>query len=213
MTDNATTAPNLPVPSEEFCRMCGYDDTFWEDGWPTSAICTCCGSESGIGDMGAEPGSWKGVRSLHAFRGWWTGHGAQWSCPHSKPHDWDVLQQVMNIPAPWRTPLPLPVDREQRLLERAASDSLGTETTCRICGLAGPSFWRDGVPTETVCPSCGSESGIDDLGRPGQWETMTAIRTRRGYWIGLGAPWNDPAARPVGWDVLDQLGDIPPTWR
>ncbi len=147
------------------------------------------------------------------FRGWWIGQGAQWWHPHSKPQGWDVLQQVMNIPAPWRTPPPPPVDRKQRVLERAASESLGTETVCRICGLAGPSFWRDGVPTETVCPSCGSESGIDDLGRPGDWETMRAIRTRRGYWVGLGAPWAVPAARPAGWDVLEQLGAVPPVWR
>lgn len=86
--------------------------------------------------MGAEPGSWECVRSLHNHRGWWTGHGAQWWCPRGKPQDWDVLQQVMNIPTSWRTPVPPPVDREHRLVERAASDSLGTGTTCRICGLA-----------------------------------------------------------------------------
>ncbi len=177
--------------------MCGWGGaTFWEDGWPTSAICGCCGRGSGIGDVGAEPGSWDGVQGLHDFRGWWIGHGAQWGRPRSKPRDWDVFQQVMNIPAPWRTPPPLPVDRERRVLERAASGSLGTaETVCRICGPAGPSFWRDGVPTEKLRPSCGSESGIDDLGRPGEWETMRAIRTRRGYWVALGAAWTDLARR------------------
>ncbi|MEV0528604.1 hypothetical protein AB0I66_34805 [Streptomyces sp. NPDC050439] len=206
------------MDSEDFCRMCGWDaDTFWENGWPTSAICDCCGSESGIGDMGAELGSWDGVRGLHDFRGWWVGHGAQWWCPRSKPRDWDVLQQVMNIPAPWRTPPPPPPppsgDRAQRVFERAASSSPGIETVCRICGLAGPSFWRDGVPTETRCPSCGSKSGIDDLGRPGNGETMRAIRTRRGYWVGLGAPWYDLAACPKNWDALEQFGAIPPAWR
>ncbi|MEU6847337.1 hypothetical protein ABZ930_36250 [Streptomyces sp. NPDC046716] len=194
--------------------MCGWNHaTFWEDGWPTSAVCDCCGSESGIGDMGAKSGSWDGVRGLHDFRGWWIGHGAQWWRPHSRPRDWEVLQQVTNIPAPWRTPPPPLVDREQRALERGSYGSLGTETVCRICGLAGPCFWRGGVPTETVCPSCGGESGIDDLARPGDWETLRAIRTRRGYWAGLGAPWTDATVRPAGWNVLEQLGAVPPAWR
>ncbi|MEV5928235.1 hypothetical protein ACPCSG_04530 [Streptomyces cellulosae] len=97
--------------------MRGYDqDRFWENGWPTNAVCDCCGNESGIGDT-------------------------------------------------------------------------------------------------TVCPSCGAESGIDDLGTPGEWDALTGIRTRRGYWAAVGAPWAVPAARPTEWDVLEQLARLPHGWR
>jgi len=204
----------MPVVLEQFCRRCGWDEEiFWEDGRPTGAICDCCGSESGIGDMGARPGTWDGVKGLHDVRGWWIGHGARWTSPGSRPPDWDLLRQLRNIPEPWRTPPPPADDRERRAAGRAASASLGTETACRICGLSGPVFWRDGEPTGTVCPCCGGESGLDDLGHPGARETMRTIRARRGHWAGLGAPWADPAARPADWDVLVQLGALPPVWR
>ncbi|MDT0615318.1 hypothetical protein [Streptomyces lancefieldiae] len=200
--------------AEDFCRMCGYDeDRFWEAGWPTNTICDCCGNESGIGDMGATPGVWSGVEGLHAFRGWWLGFGARWERPRQKPRDWDVLRQLENIPPQWRTAAPPPVDRARRIAERASSGSLGTETVCRVCGFSGEVFWRDGIPTETVCPSCGVESGIDDLGTPGDWDTLRGIRARRGYWAALGARWADPTARPVKWDVLVQLARVPDAWR
>lgn len=209
-----SSSPDMGADAEDFCRMCGYDEErFWEDGVPTGAICDCCGSESGMGDFGAEPGEWDGVCGLHDFRGWWVGHGAQWHSPHSRPRDWDFLAQLQKIPPQWRTPNPPPVDRARRIAERASSGSLGTETVCRVCGWSGEVFWRDGVPTETVCPCCGTESGIDDLGSPGVWESLRGIRVRRGHWVANGALWAVPAARPADWDVLEQMGSVPPEWR
>ncbi|MFC8872924.1 hypothetical protein ACFUAC_35645 [Streptomyces sp. NPDC057148] len=200
--------------AEDFCRMCGFGEyRFWEAGWPTSMICACCGNESGIADMGAESGSWAGLEGLHAFRGEWVGSGARWWNPRMKPRDWDLLEQLQNIPPVWRTPVPPPADLARRVAERPSYGSLGTETECRICGLSGEVFWRDGTPTETVCPSCGSVSGIDDLGTPGVWDALRGIRARRGYWVALGAPWAVPAARPAEWDVLAQLARIPDDWR
>ncbi|WUM11015.1 hypothetical protein OHB16_09760 [Streptomyces sp. NBC_00334] len=99
------------------------------------------------------------------------------------------------------------------MADRVSCGSLGTETVCRICGFSGEVFWRDGAPTETACPSCGAESGIDDLGTPGDWDALRGIRARRGYWVALGAPWADPDARPVEWDVLVQLARVPDAWR
>ncbi|MGW8748925.1 hypothetical protein [Streptomyces sp. NPDC055794] len=200
--------------AEDFCRMCGYgEDRFWDAGWPTGAICDCCGNESGIGDMGAKPGSWSGVEGLHAFRGWWLGAGAGWERPRRRPDGWDVLRQLENIPPHWRTPAPPPPDRARRLAERASHGSLGTETVCRICGLPGEVLWRGGRPTETLCPACGAESGIDDLGTPGDWDALHGIRARRGYWAAVGAPWAVPAARPATWDLREQLARVPAAWR
>ncbi|MEU4143994.1 FmdB family zinc ribbon protein [Streptomyces parvulus] len=194
--------------------MCGWDgDRFWEAGWPTSAICDCCGSESGIGDMGAAPGSWSGVEGLHAFRGWWLGAGARWERPRRQPGGWDVLRQLENVPAHWRTPAPPPPDRDRRIAERASHGSLGTEIVCRICGLPGEVRRRAGRPTETICPACGAESGIDDLGRPGDWDALHGIRARRGYWAAVGCPWAVPAARPATWDLMEQLARVPDAWR
>ncbi|WP_267245258.1 hypothetical protein [Streptomyces sp. PR69] len=88
--------------SEYFCRICGYGDgsAFWEDGWPTSVICDCCGTESGVGDMG-EPGSWDGLSGIRNYRGYWVGNGAQWHSSR-KPKDWDLLEQLSHIPPQWR---------------------------------------------------------------------------------------------------------------
>ncbi|MFF7097503.1 hypothetical protein ACFY9A_34705 [Streptomyces rubradiris] len=199
---------------EDFCRICGFDeDRFWEDGWPTAAICDSCGNESGIADFGAEPGSWWGVRGPHQSRGLWLGTGAQWYAPWNKPRAWDLLGQVENIPPKWRTPAPSPIDRARQIGSRSDHASLGTETVCRICGFQGPAFWSDGEPTETVCPCCGTESGIGDLGTPGGHWKLRWIHTRRGYWVGIGAPWAVPEARPAQWDILEQLSGLPAAWR
>ncbi|MFF8443221.1 hypothetical protein ACF07U_20440 [Streptomyces californicus] len=85
--------------TETICRVCGYDDeVFWEGGWPTAAICPCCGNESDVGDS-----SVMGVRN---YRGYWVGHGAQWhsSCEERKQklQSWDLLKQLAKIPPEWR---------------------------------------------------------------------------------------------------------------
>ncbi|MFE0426442.1 hypothetical protein [Streptomyces sp. NPDC058953] len=99
--------PGLPegfVPvTEDICRMCGWTDggLTWEDGWPTASICACCGTESGIGDMGW-PGNARHLEGIRAFRGWWVGNGAVWYRPYHRPPDWDLLTQLANIPQHWR---------------------------------------------------------------------------------------------------------------
>lgn len=79
--------------------------------------------------------------------------------------------------------------------------------------VAGGVRWRAGRPTETLCPACGAESGIDDLGRPGDWDALHGIRARRGYWAAVGCPWAVPAARPATWDLIEQLARLPDAWR
>jgi len=88
--------------AEDFCRVCGYnEERFWENGVPTSAICPCCGIESGIEDMG-DLGTWKGLRGIRNFRGYWVGNGSGWSSPTLRPKDWDLFEQMANIPPEWR---------------------------------------------------------------------------------------------------------------
>ncbi|MGI5170391.1 hypothetical protein ACQEU3_39180 [Spirillospora sp. CA-253888] len=82
-------------PTEEICRVCGLDDqVFWEDGWPTNAICSCCGTESDVDQNHAD--------SVRHLRGYWLGAGAVWRSPSQKPKDWNILEQVANIPPRWR---------------------------------------------------------------------------------------------------------------
>ncbi|MCP9958341.1 hypothetical protein [Streptomyces sudanensis] len=56
--------------TETVCRVCGYDDeVFWEGGWPTAAICPCCGNESDVGDAS--------VMTVRNYRGYWVGYGTR----------------------------------------------------------------------------------------------------------------------------------------
>ncbi|EHN72557.1 hypothetical protein SMCF_8015 [Streptomyces coelicoflavus ZG0656] len=49
-------------------------------------------------------------------------------------------------------------------------------------------------------------SGIGD-------DTVTQVRQLRGFWVGDGAQWHDPKRKPADWDLLKQIGNIPPEWR
>lgn len=85
--------------TETICRVCGYDDeVFWEGGWPTEAICPCCGNESDVGDSS--------VMGLRNYRGYWVGHGARWhsAFEEQKLQGRDLLKQLANIPPEWRWP-------------------------------------------------------------------------------------------------------------
>ncbi|SNX88703.1 hypothetical protein SAMN06272735_9197 [Streptomyces sp. TLI_55] len=82
------------------------------------------------------------------------------------------------------------------------------ETVCRICGLdvGEVRFDGDGLSVFVVCACCGCESGVED-------GTAAAVRRHRESWIGDGAPWFEPKARPADWDLELQLSNIPPEWR
>ncbi|UYQ65320.1 hypothetical protein [Streptomyces peucetius] len=85
-----------PGPDEEtVCRVCGYEgELFWEGGWPTEAICPCCGNESDMSDTS--------VTGIRTYRGYWTGHGARWDSPSRRPKEWNLLDQLSRIPPEWR---------------------------------------------------------------------------------------------------------------
>lgn len=86
-----------PGPDEEStCRVCGLDEgeQFWEGGWPTAAICACCGNESSLSDVSVE-----GVRQ---YREYWVAAGTPWFSRAARPDNWDLLEQMSNIPREWR---------------------------------------------------------------------------------------------------------------
>lgn len=81
------------------------------------------------------------------------------------------------------------------------------ESVCRVCGYDdGAPFWEGGWPTSDICPCCGNESDISDL-------SVSGIRSYRGYWVGNGAKWQSPGLKPKGWDLAEQLKNIPIEWR
>lgn len=76
------------------CRVCGIylEESPWgKDGNnPTYEICTCCGVEFGNEDYTVE--------SVRRYRKKWLGDGAKWFLPEFKPSDWDLNEQMKNIP-------------------------------------------------------------------------------------------------------------------
>ncbi len=100
---------------------------------------------------------------------------------------------------------PCPADRRAGLL-RLARDRGGVPGL-RVVGRRV--FWRDGVPTGTVRPSCGTGPGVGDPASPGDWDPLRGVRCCGGYGAAQGAPWARPAARPAGWDVPAQTAGLP----
>jgi hypothetical protein len=76
---------------------------------------------------------------------------------------------------------------------------------CRVCGLdqLEPQWGEDGKsPTFNICFCCGVEFGYEDA-------TLTAIRSYREKWFLAGALWHKPRYKPEGWNLEEQLKDIP----
>ncbi len=77
-----------------FCKVCGlYHKLFpWgEDGkMPSYDICECCGVEFGYEDYQ--------VSSTKKFRQKWLNSGAKWFHSKEKPDNWNLEEQLKNIP-------------------------------------------------------------------------------------------------------------------
>lgn len=80
------------------CRVCGlyYEDKpYGEDGeCPTHEICMCCNVEFGYEDYTLE--------STLKFRKKWLEDGTSWRFKKTKPIDWDLKEQLKNIPESFR---------------------------------------------------------------------------------------------------------------
>ena len=80
---------------------------------------------------------------------------------------------------------------------------------CRICGLdqGYPAWGEDGeTPTYNMCPCCGVEFGYEDA-------FLDTIRDYRQTWLANGGKWLMPQLRPEGWNLQEQLRQIPPAYR
>ncbi|ARF59851.1 hypothetical protein [Streptomyces gilvosporeus] len=85
-----------------------------------------------------------------------------------------------------------------------------TEAICRVCGYDDEVFWEGGWPTAVICPCCGNESDVGD-------SSVMGLRNYRGYWVRNGARWHslleERRQKLQGWDLLQQMANIPPEWR
>ncbi|MFJ2770283.1 hypothetical protein [Streptomyces sp. NPDC087300] len=82
---------------ETVCRVCGLDVgevRFDEHGLALFVICECCGTESGVSD-GI-------VAQARRVRGHWLDAGSTWFEPKARPAEWELQQQLRNIPPGWR---------------------------------------------------------------------------------------------------------------
>jgi hypothetical protein len=90
----------LQMPAElNTCRVCGlrYDDFLpWGDDGKTASfeMCICCGVEFGYEDGSPE--------SARDFRQLWIDAGCQWSSKSQQPANWNLDDQLANIPHRFR---------------------------------------------------------------------------------------------------------------
>lgn len=85
-------------PASEYCRVCGLyqgEPIYGPDGHsPTFNICDCCGVEFGYQD-GL-------LLAIYQYREHWIQAGCLWRWPKSQPKEWDVAQQMAQIPPAYR---------------------------------------------------------------------------------------------------------------
>lgn len=80
---------------------------------------------------------------------------------------------------------------------------------CRVCGYQSvdPPWGEDGrSPIYDFCPCCGVEHGYQD-------SSPLGARNYRTEWISAGAKWEEPASKPEGWDLSEQLSLIPSEFK
>jgi transcription elongation factor Elf1 len=77
------------------CRVCGFDfeEPTWgeNDNSPNYAlICLCCGAHVGVDDETLE--------QVIEYRRQWLDNGAQWRRHRYKPDNWNLNEQLEDIP-------------------------------------------------------------------------------------------------------------------
>lgn len=89
----------MPPNAHTACRVCGfqYADYYpWgEDGdTPTYDFCNCCGVEFGFDD--------DEIEDIRAYRAKWLSSGAVFDLPTVRPENWNLEEQLKNIPEEFR---------------------------------------------------------------------------------------------------------------
>ena len=94
-----------------------------------------------------------------------------------------------------------------RIRRTLREDELITDLSAGICPVCGYLLreppWRDGLPSDEICPSCGIQFGYDDSLPARRAQTYTEWRRR---WVANGmAWWSEHQDPPPGWDPEQQL--------
>jgi aryl-alcohol dehydrogenase-like predicted oxidoreductase len=79
--------------------------------------------------------------------------------------------------------------------------------TCPVCGfpeLSEPPWTDDGGSRE-VCPSCGTQFGVDDLADGVDEARDVLHEALRLAWISSGMAWHSSRLQPEGWDAVRQV--------
>jgi hypothetical protein len=83
------------------------------------------------------------------------------------------------------------------------------EIVCRICGYADevdPPWGEDGeTPSFDICVCCGVEHGYEDT-------SVESARKYRKTWVENGCKWWSKKWRPINWNAVDQLKNVPPEY-
>jgi hypothetical protein len=78
-----------------FCRICGlyHEDPPWgnDNISPSFDFCDCCGCEFGYEDIQ--------LKSICSYRDKWIKEGAKWFEPKYKPSNWNLNEQLKQIPS------------------------------------------------------------------------------------------------------------------
>ena len=81
-----------------YCRVCGldYDQSPWgpADDSPDYTTCHCRGVEFGYEDYTPD--------SARQYRAGWLADGASWFYPNVKPDNWQLPQQLRQVPELYR---------------------------------------------------------------------------------------------------------------
>jgi hypothetical protein len=84
------------------------------------------------------------------------------------------------------------------------------ENTCPVCGyqhLDEPA-WDQGSASDEICPSCGTQFGLDDAAGGFLDRREWVHRQLRERWQVDGCTWSSTRPIPRDWDPLRQVSDL-----